>query len=87
MNLFVSNLGHQVSDESLWAIFSAHGEVHSAEVIRDRTNGSSRGFAFVNMPVEGEAQKAMTKIHGRVINGQQVSVQPSGPQNEIPARP
>ena len=59
MNLYVSNLGDQITDESLGAIFATHGKVASARIIKDRFNGYSRGFAFVHMPDDEEAQKAI----------------------------
>lgn len=81
MNLYVSNLGDQITDESLEAIFATHGKVISARVIKDHFNGYSKGFAFVQMPNDEEAQKAMEKINGMVVNGSNVSVQPAKPNN------
>ncbi|HWI92980.1 MAG TPA: hypothetical protein VNT20_17000 [Flavisolibacter sp.] len=74
MHLYVSNLGDQITDESLGAIFATHGKVISARVVKDRFNGYSRGFAFVNMPNDEEAEKAMKRIDGTVVNGRNVSV-------------
>lgn len=74
MHLYVSNLGDQITDESLGAIFATHGKVISARVIKDGFNGYSRGFAFVDMPNDQEAQKAIEKLDGMVVNGRSVSV-------------
>lgn len=79
MNLYVSNLGEQITNESLEAIFATHGKVISARIIKDGFNGYSRGFAFVHMPNDEEAQKAMEKINGMVVNGRNVSVKPAKP--------
>ena len=49
MNLYISNLGDQVTDESLRAVFATYGMVRSSIIIRDEVNGHSRGFAFVDM--------------------------------------
>ena len=82
MNLYVSNLGDQITDDSLEAIFAAHGKVSSARVIKDRFSGYSRGFGFVDMPDDEEAQKAMEKINGTVVNGRNVSVKQARPRPE-----
>lgn len=74
MNLYVSNLGGQITDESLWAIFATHGRVGSTKIIKHNDTGLSRGFGFVDMPDDTEAQKAMGKIDGMVVNGRHVSV-------------
>lgn len=75
MNLYVSNLGDQITDESLRAIFATHGAVNSSEIVKDRFNGYSRGFAFVEMPNDAEALKAIKRINGSVVNGRSVSVE------------
>jgi RNA recognition motif-containing protein len=82
MNLYVSNLGDQVTDESLRAIFATHGAVSSSKITRDRL---SRSFAFVKMNNEAEAQKAISQIHGFVVNGLAVSVQEAPPGMELKA--
>ena len=74
MHLYVSNLGDQITDESLGAIFATHGKVIYARVIKDGFDGYSRGFAFVDMPNDQEAQKAIEKLDGMVVNGRSVSV-------------
>lgn len=82
MNLFVSNLGDQITDESLEAIFATHGKVSSARIIKDRFNGYTRGFAFIDMPNDDEAQKAIKKIDGTIVNGRSVSVKEARPKME-----
>ena len=75
MNLYVSNLGEEITHESLRAIFATHGEVQSSKVIKDHATGISRGFGFVEMPNDGEAQTAIEKINGTVVNGRSISIQ------------
>jgi RNA recognition motif-containing protein len=82
MNLYVSNLGTQITDESLRAIFATHGEVSSSKIIKDHGTGSSRGFGFVDMPNDDDAQKAIDKINGMVVNGRNVSVKEARPRPE-----
>ncbi len=74
MNLFVSNLGYKVTDESLDAVFATHGKVKSIRLLRDHSTGYSKGEAYVDMPNDAEAEKAMAKIHGTVLDGRDVSV-------------
>jgi len=80
MNLYVSNLGEQITDESLRAIFATFGEVNSSKVIKDRFSGYSRGFAFVEMPNDTEAQTAISRINGSVVNGRNISVVEARPR-------
>lgn len=80
MNLYVSNLGDQITDESLRAIFATHGEVSSSRIIKDRFSGYSRGFGFIDMPNDEQAQIALEKINGKVVNGRSVSVTEARPR-------
>lgn len=80
MNLYVSNLGDKVTDESLRAIFATHGTVHSSKVIKDHFTGSSRGFGFVEMSDDEEAGNAIKKINGAVLDGRNVSVKRAKPR-------
>lgn len=74
MNLYVSNLGDQITDESLRCVFATHGWVSSSKVMRDDSTGYSRGTGFVSMPNEKEAQTALEKINGMVVNGKRIAV-------------
>lgn len=82
MNLYVSNLGDQITDESLRAIFATHGEVNSSKIIKDHITGISRGFGFIEMPNDSEAHSAMERINGTVVNGRNVSVKEARPRTE-----
>jgi len=74
MNLYVSNLGDKITDESLRAIFATHGEVFSSKIIKDHVTGFSRGFAFIEMPNDTEAENAIAKMNGTIVNGKNLSV-------------
>jgi len=74
MNLYVSNLGDKITDESLRAIFATHGEVLSSKIIKDDATGFSRGFAFIEMPNDSEAANAILKMNGTIVNGKKLSV-------------
>ena len=65
MNIFVGNLAWGVDDVALQEAFEAHGEVERAKVIHDRETGRSRGFGFVEMPNQEEAQAALEAMEGK----------------------
>jgi len=81
MNMYVSNLGFQVTGEELKSMFSKYGEVISAKVIADRETGRSRGFAFVEMPDEA-AEKAMKELDGTHADGRTISVSKAKPKSD-----
>ena len=72
--LFVGNLSWNVRDEELKAAFSEVGTVEEAVVIIDRMKNRSKGFGFVTFSTEDEAQKAMTEMNGKEIDGRAVNV-------------
>ena len=82
MNIYVSNLGYNVTDENLKALFAAHGTVTSAKVIMDKVSGQSRGFGFVEMPDEAAAQKAMTELNGAMADGRAIKLSEARPKTE-----
>jgi RNA recognition motif-containing protein len=82
MNLYVSNLGFHVSDDDLRNLFSAYGTVTSAKVITDRETGKSRGFGFVEMPVDEEGKKAIAGLEGKEVEGRSISVSVARPKTE-----
>jgi cold-inducible RNA-binding protein len=82
MNLYVSNLGFHVSDDDLKNLFEAYGNVTSAKVITDRETGKSRGFGFVEMPVDDEGKKAMKGLEGKEIEGRTISVSVARPKTD-----
>lgn len=74
MNMYVSNLGFQVTDEDLRNLFEPFGQVSSSKVITDRESGRSRGFGFVEMSSDTEANSAISKLNGKEMDGRQISV-------------
>ncbi|HVU58684.1 MAG TPA: RNA-binding protein [Puia sp.] len=73
MNMYVSNLGFQVTEDELRSLFNRYGEVTSAKVITDRETGRSRGFGFVEM-ADKAGEAAMKELNGSHVDGRTMSV-------------
>ena len=82
MRIYVGNLSYKCDEDDLRKAFEAHGEVTSAQVIMDRYTGRSRGFGFVEMSNDTEAQEAITAIDNQDISGRQVKVNEAKPRRE-----
>ena len=87
MNIYVGNLAYEVTDEDLNETFSPFGEVTSARVIRDRFTDRSRGFGFVEMSNDTEAQTAIDDVNGKEIKGRAVTVNQARPREDRGGRP
>ena len=74
MNMYVSNLSFHTGDDDLRKLFEQFGSVSSVKVINDRTTGKSRGFGFVEMDSEAEANEAMKALHNKEVEGRAMSV-------------
>ena len=82
--LYVGNLPYSASEQSLQDTFSACGTVESANVITDRDTGQSKGFGFVEMSSDSEAQKAIQELNGSSLDGREIKVneaKPKAPSN------
>jgi RNA recognition motif-containing protein len=84
MNIYVGNLPFDFSDEELREAFADYGEVSSAQVIRDKMSGQSRGFGFVEMPQRSEAEAAIEAVNGRDFKGRSLRVNEARPREERP---
>jgi RNA recognition motif-containing protein len=82
MNIYVSNLSFNVRDEDLREYFAEYGEVSSAKVITDKFTNKSRGFAFVEMPDEEAAKKAIQELDGASVDGRTIGVAVARPREE-----
>ena len=80
--LYVGNLGYDVTDSDLSKLFEAHGTVESAQVIMDRDAGRSKGFGFVEMKTDQEAQAAIAALNGQDMNGRSLTVNEARPRTE-----
>ncbi|MBR4672850.1 MAG: RNA-binding protein [Victivallales bacterium] len=79
-NLYVGNLSYSVKDDELNALFAAFGKVTSARVIMDRETQRSKGFGFVEMENDAEAQAAIDALNGKENNGRQLTVNEARPR-------
>ena len=82
LRLYVGNLPFKATDEELLALFSRAGNVTSARVMRDMATGRARGFAFVEMATDEEAQKAITEFHQYQMEGRALVVNEARPKTE-----
>jgi len=80
--LYVGNLGYDVNDADLQQLFGQYGSVGSASVIMDRATGRSKGFGFVEMSSDEEAQAAIAALNGRDHSGRALTVNEAKPRPE-----
>src|SRR6184192_3745663 len=80
--LYVGNLSYDTTDSDLQNLFVAHGTVQSAQVIMDRDAGRSKGFGFVEMDTQDQAQAAITALNGQEVNGRTLTVNEARPREE-----
>jgi RNA recognition motif-containing protein len=82
MNIYVGNLAYGVTEEELMAAFSQYGEVSSVNVITDKISGQSKGFAFVEMPSNSEADAAIKGLNEKPLKGRPVKVNQAKPRTD-----
>lgn len=80
--LFVGGLPYAVNDQELHDLFAEHGTVTSAVVITDRSTGQSKGFGFVEMEDDAQAQKAIEEMNGKDVGGRSIAVSVARPREE-----
>ncbi len=84
MNVYVGNLPYNTSSDDLREAFEAFGEVTSANVISDRDSGRSKGFGFVEMSDDAQAQEAIDKLNGTEMDGRTITVNEARPREDRP---
>lgn len=85
VNIYVGNLPYSTTDSELQEMFSQHGEVRKAQVIIDRETGRSRGFGFVEMADDQQAQTAIAAMNGQDMGGRKLVVNEAKPREARPA--
>lgn len=86
MNIYVGNLPYTMTDDELREVFAEHGSVDRATVIKDKFSGQSKGFGFVEMGDNGEANRAIDATNGANIGGRQLRVNEARPRTDRPRR-
>ncbi len=82
MNIYAGNLSWNLKDQDLQNLFAAHGEVSSAKIVTDKFTGRSKGFGFVEMPNDDQANAAITALNGTELDGRNIVVNESRPKQE-----
>jgi len=83
--LFVGGLPWSMTDEDLGKLFVGVGTVESATIIKDKMSGKSKGFGFVEMSTDEEAQAAISSVHGTEVEGRNITVSEARPMTDRPA--
>jgi RNA recognition motif-containing protein len=86
MNIYVGNLAYSVTDNDLRELFSEYGEVAGVSVIIDKRSGRPKGFGFVEMPNQQEAEAAISALNETSVQGRDIKVNEARPREDNPAR-
>jgi cold-inducible RNA-binding protein len=84
-NIFVGNLSFSATEDSVRGLFEAHGAVDRVSIVTDRETGRSRGFAFVEMPTDSEADRAIAALNGANHGGRTLNVNEARPKGDRPS--
>lgn len=79
-NIYIGNLDHSITEDQLRTLFLAHGAVETATIVRDRDTGQPRGFAFLEMTNDAEANKAIHALNGTTLGGRTLTVNEARPK-------
>jgi RNA recognition motif-containing protein len=86
MNIYVGNLDYNIQESELEKIFSEYGEVASVKIIKDKYTGKAKGFGFVEMADDEQANHAIEELNGSEVSGRQMKVNKARPRRENPNR-
>ncbi len=84
MNIYIGNLSFNATEEELKKLFSEHGDVSSANIIKDKYTGKPKGFAFVEMANQSEAESAIQALNGKTVDGRNIKVNQAKPKSDRP---
>lgn len=82
MNIYVGNLSYGMTESELRDAFAAYGEVASVKILSDRETGRSRGFGFVEMPNQREAEEAIAQLNGKDLGGRSLRINEARPREQ-----
>jgi RNA recognition motif-containing protein len=77
MNIYIGNLSFSTTEDNLKSLFTEFGDVESVKIIKDRFSGRPKGFGFIEMPSNSEADQAIKALNGNRINGNHIKVKPA----------
>ena len=86
MNIYVGNLAYTVTEDDLKEAFSGFGEISSVRLVSDKFSGKSKGFGFIEMPDNSEAEAAMNALNESSFKGRDIKVNQAKPREERPQR-
>ena len=84
MNMYIGNLAYDLTENDLRNAFSEFGEVSSVKIITDKFSGRPKGFGFVEMPDNSEADQAIKALNGKILNGRSIKVNQAEPRGKRP---
>ena len=79
-NIFVGNLSYGATEDAVRSLFETYGAVDRVSLVTDRETGQPRGFGFVEMPVDAEAERAISELNGRELNGRAMNINEARPK-------
>ncbi|MBW2034302.1 MAG: RNA-binding protein [Deltaproteobacteria bacterium] len=82
MNIYIGNLSYEVTEKDLQEAFEAFGQVESVNIVKDKYSGRSRGFGFVEMSEDTEAQSAIDGLNSKELKGRTIKVNKARPRSE-----
>jgi RNA recognition motif-containing protein len=82
MNIYVGNIAFDASEDEVRGLFASYGEVTNVNLLKDKFTGQPRGFGFVDMALDAEAQKAIHELNGRELRGRKLTVNQARPREE-----
>ena len=77
MNIYIGNLSYKTTEDSLKTMFAEFGEIESVKLIKDRFSGRTKGYGFIEMPSNSEADQAIKALNGNRIDGNHIKVRPA----------
>ncbi|MEZ5592143.1 MAG: RNA-binding protein [Gammaproteobacteria bacterium] len=87
MNIYVGNLPYKISEDELLQLFAQYGTVDKVSIIKDKFSGQSKGFGFVEMAKQDEAEEAIKQLNGNAMDGRNITVNAARPRTESSDRP
>ena len=82
MNIYAGNLNYSITEEDLEQVFAKYGEISSVKIIRDKYTDQSKGFGFIEMANDDEAQRAIDELNGTEVKGRELRVNQARPPRE-----